>query len=286
MALSLCVLGSGSAGNCTVVVLEDARAPRFLLIDAGLAPRTTAKRLEPLGIELEQIERVCVTHFDADHFHAGWEKVIGRQGLTVHAHRRHRRRALASGVPVRRLDLFDDGLRLEGGTRIDGALLAHDDLGTVGYVIEHGGARLGYATDLGRVPDSLPDHFRRLHALAIESNYDAALQRASDRPDFLKERIMGGLGHLSNEQALAAVGRIARTSRLSHLVLLHLSRQCNDPRLVKRLYAAEAGDLLDKLTITSQTRPTPLLHVPGPRRRRRRPRVGEQLQMFAGSSGA
>jgi hypothetical protein len=80
----------------------------------------------------------------------------------------------------------------------------------------------------------------------------------------LKRRIMGGLGHLSNEQSLEAVLDIAGRCDLGHVVLLHLSRQCNDPTIVRDLYAQRAPDLLGRLTITNQYEPTPVLHV-GPR---------------------
>ena len=87
---------------------------------------------------------------------------------------------------------------------------------------------------------------------------------------------MGGAGHLSNEQSLDAVLEIAARSTLSHVVPLHLSRQCNSPTIVKRLYARRAPHLLDALTISSQRTPTPMLHV---RAGARVPRSGEQLAL-------
>ena len=87
---------------------------------------------------------------------------------------------------------------------------------------------------------------------------------ASARPADLKRRIMGGLGHLSNEQALDAVIHIAGRGALRHIALLHLSRQCNDPAIVRSLFARRAPNLLGRLTITNQHQPTPLLHVGRP----------------------
>jgi len=140
-------------------------------------------------------------------------------------------------------------------------LLAHDDLGSVGLVIEHAGLRLGFATDLGRVPAALIDHFSGIDALALESNYDRAMQVESARPPFLKRRIMGGAGHLSNAQALEAVCRIDARAGLSHVALLHLSQECNEEGLVRALYQREAPHLLERLTITHQRQPSPLLEV-------------------------
>jgi phosphoribosyl 1,2-cyclic phosphodiesterase len=265
MSLSICVLGSGSAGNCTVATLQSHQR-RHLMIDAGLSPRATAARLEPLGLTIDDIGDILLTHLDRDHFHPGWARVVPTLGISVHLHLRHRDLAHHYGFPPAQLQPFRDGVDLGSGARAQGVLLPHDQMGSVGYVLEHDGVRLGLATDLGRDTGALDDHFRNLDALAIESNYDRTMLMASPRPPFLKRRIMGGLGHLSNDQSLAIAQRIAQRSSLSHIVLLHLSRQCNEPGIVRSLYARCAADLLDRLTISSQHTPSPILAVESGRR--------------------
>ncbi len=283
--LSFCVLGSGSAGNSTLVALGALGRRRHILIDAGLSPRATARRLETLGLEAAAVSDIVLTHLDSDHFHPGWVAAVGRFDLAVHVHRRHRNAAYAAGLPVQRLHTFTDALELGAAVRIEATLLGHDQLGSVGLVINHAGLRLGYATDLGRVPPSLLAYFRGLHGLAIESNYDRRMQDASDRPASLKRRIMGGLGHLSNEQALAAVLGVADGADLRHLVLLHLSRQCNDPRLVRQLYAVAAPHLLGRLTISDQFHPTPLLRLGRQEGRDRAGAAGRQLDLLEALPG-
>src|SRR5207237_1874511 len=111
-------------------------------------------------------------------------------------------------------------------------------------------AALGFVTDLGHMPGTLIDHLRAVDVLAIESNYCPRLQQSSGRPWFLKRRITGGRGHLSNEQCAAAVSEIRPRS---HVVLLHLSRECNHPSL-----AAGAHDGAPyALTLSHHERPTP-----------------------------
>jgi phosphoribosyl 1,2-cyclic phosphodiesterase len=260
--LSFCVLGSGSAGNCTLVRLRAGGTDRHVLIDAGLSPRQTARRLGPLGIGLDDISDILLTHVDYDHFHPGWRDAgAARFTGTWRAARQHLRQARAAGLPARGTAPFDDLFEMEPPTRVEVTGLPHDELGTSGFVIDHGGVRLGYATDLGRVPKTMLGGFEDLAALALESNYDRQLQLASSRPAILKRRIMGGLGHLSNEQALEAVLHIAERCELRHIALLHLSRQCNDPAIVRSLFARRAPHLLGRLTITNQHEPTPLLHV-------------------------
>ncbi|MHC4989853.1 MAG: MBL fold metallo-hydrolase, partial [Planctomycetota bacterium] len=233
MPFSMCVLASGSGGNCTLVRLE---GDQHLLIDAGLSPRRTSEHLADLGVDPDQVDHIVLTHLDHDHFHAGWSRALRKHPRAVHVHERHRRLAARRGVPVSCLRPFSDVFEPTPATTMTGRLLAHDQLGSVAYVLDHDGVRLGFTTDLGRVPRSLFDHFLDLDALAIESNYDRHMQLSSQRPPFVTDRIMGGAGHLSNEQALDAVLRIADRSRLGLVALLHLSRDCNDPRLVRRLY--------------------------------------------------
>ncbi len=275
--VSFCVLGSGSGGNCTHLVLRGSGRPRHVLIDCGLSVRATAARLAAVGCAVDDVTDVVLTHLDHDHLSRGWVRRIRKAGIDVHLHRQHRNRAVRMGITGHTMRLYRERFRIGDGVEVEPVLLAHDDLGAVGFVIEHANVRLGFATDLGRVPRTLLDAFVDLDAVAIESNYDPVMQMASPRTARLKRRITGGRGHLSNEESLEAVLAIAKRSRLAHVVPLHVSRQCNDPRLIERLYATAAPHLRDRLTIAAQTRPTPVLHVTpfaGARR------CGDQLMMF------
>lgn len=261
MSLSFCTLGSGSAGNSTLLMLNGGDATRHVLIDCGLSPRETVRRLKPLGVHPSDLSDIVLTHLDRDHYIPTWMRVIAKHDIHLHVHRRQRSRAGREHIDFCFASLFDDGIELDGHTRFESVPFAHDQLGTVGFVIEHRGARLGYATDLGRVPDRLFERFAALDALAMESNYDRKMQLASVRPAFLKKRIMDGRGHLSNDQSLEAVQRIADQSSLQHVALLHLSRQCNCPRRVRELYQTQAPHLAERLTITRQDAATPMLDV-------------------------
>lgn len=271
MSIEVCVLASGSAGNCTMV-----RTPGgVMLIDAGIGPRAVRGRLDGTGVGLRDVIAICLTHLDRDHFSPAWIGTILARGIRVFCQgdRSGELLDLTDGrlgwhvVPFNRCFEPLDGL---GATAIP---LAHDREGSCGFLLEGFGCRAGYATDLGRVPAELIERFVDLDLLAIESNYDPRMQLHSGRPWFLKRRIMGGLGHLSNEQAFAAVGAILDRSRRApaHVVLLHRSRQCNCPRLVRKLFARDAR-IADRLTLAEQDersawlRPSPL-----------RPLVGEQL---------
>jgi phosphoribosyl 1,2-cyclic phosphodiesterase len=278
MSIELCVLASGSAGNSTVL-----RTPAgVMLVDAGLGPRTTAKRLDGTGLAVREISAICLTHLDRDHFSPTWLGTILNRDIRIHCHR-----TLVSEV-VERLGHeaveplvcgFDETFEPMPGLVARAVSLAHDRHGSHGFVFEGFGCRVGYATDLGRVPVNLIEHFRDLDVVCVESNYDPQMQLSSARPWFLKNRIMGGAGHLSNEQAYELVRRILdraerSSARLpSHIVLLHRSRECNCPKLMRKLFERDAR-IKPRLTLTEQYEATGWIRIrPG------LPLVGEQLAL-------
>jgi phosphoribosyl 1,2-cyclic phosphodiesterase len=282
MSLELCILASGSAGNASVL-----RTPAgAMLIDAGIGPRTTAQRLTGTGVGLADLRAVCLTHLDRDHFNFNWIPTVVRNGVRLFCHADRLddvRRAAAPELadPLEALLSPFDGCPFEPlpGLRFDPIPLAHDRTGSHGFVIEGFDHRLGFATDLGHVPTRLLDRLHGLDLLAIESNYDPAMQEASPRPYFLKRRITGGKGHLSNDQALAAVRLVldraqATGGRLpDHIVLLHRSRQCNCPNLVRKLFSRDRR-IAARLTLAEQYTRSEWL-----RRTHVAPATGEQLML-------
>jgi hypothetical protein len=125
---------------------------------------------------------------------------------------------------------------------------------------------LGYAADLGTVPAPLIDAFRDVNTLALEFNHDEEMERRSGRPQHLIARVLSDKGHLSNNQAAESVGRIVDGSNrgaLRHLIQLHLSRQCNRPRLAQTAAGrvVRALDHSVALTTACQDRPTKTIEL-------------------------
>lgn len=257
--MSFAVLGSGSGGNCSALLLQckNKRKPTVILIDLGLGLRETEKRLHAIDLALHQVDHVILTHFDTDHFRPVWVRRLKKMHATVHFHLDHWPHANRVGAPEFKHRAFDQHpFQLVPGCTVSSTTLAHDDEGTIGFRFDTAAGRLGFATDLGQVPPNLFALFSDLTLLALESNYCPQLQEESDRPYFLKQRIMGGKGHLSNEQSFAAVRRIAEHSpKLNRVILLHLSRECNSPGRILNLYA-ETPDLSRKLVISNQRSPS------------------------------
>ncbi|MDB5319710.1 MAG: hypothetical protein JWN40_1341 [Phycisphaerales bacterium] len=282
MSLELCILASGSSGNATVL-----RSPAgVMLIDLGIGPRTTAKRLQGTGVHLADVAAACLTHLDSDHFNANWIPTLIRQNIRLFCHADKAREILRS-IPEQLASELEPLLRPFDAAPfhpLDGLgfhpfPLAHDRTGSHGFVIHGFDYRIGYATDLGHVPSHLHEHFRDLDLIALESNYDPAMQEQSDRPFFLKRRITGGKGHLSNRQALTAIQQILDRAQAScrrlpdHIVLLHRSRQCNCPDLLRALFSKDRR-IAPRLTLAEPFERTPWL-----RRKDLQPATGEQLML-------
>lgn len=266
MSLRFRVLASGSAGNCAVLAAGTGR----LLIDCGIAPRTAARRLGEKGPAPAALAGICLTHLDADHFHPAWIPQALQQQLRIFCSDACRDRLLDLDSTLAELiaPFHPRGEPFEPlpGVAARAVSVPHDQQGAHAFYFAAPGARLGYATDLGHVPSQLLDCFADASLLAVESNYDPHLQRSSGRPIFLQHRITSGRGHLSNEQALAAVKTLFDRSRRTgrplprHVVLLHRSRQCNCPQLLRNLFAADAH-IAPRLVLAEQHHPTPWLNV-------------------------
>lgn len=248
-----CVLASSSSGNCSILIHGEGLLRRVTLIDCGLSPRRTRNLLARFGLDFSCIDDVLVTHLDGDHFYSTWVRQMPRH-TWLHVHRRHLRRAAGAGVPMDRVTAFEEPFALRCGVHVRPVVLTHDEWGVVAFRLDVHGTALGYATDLGRASPSLINAMKGVDVLAIESNYCRRMQIESDRPEDLKERIMGGGGHLSNEECAAACRKIAPRERV---VLLHLSRECNSPEIAGSYHAGAEYEL----TVASADWPTELIRL-------------------------
>ncbi len=260
----LCVLGSGSGGNCSWVSLPGPGGGVEFLMDAGLSPRAVRTRLAARGLAGREPSLLLVTHADTDHFSPGWVAEVVRRRLPVAARAAHHAALSAAGVP-RHLLLPLERVADHAPISLSWMSLPHDHLGSTAFRAECGGVSIGWATDLGCAGGGLLHLMEGVSCLGLESNYCPRMQEASARPLFLKERIMGGRGHLSNEQCLRAVTALlegpggAELPAPSRVVLLHLSRECNHPAVIESLWRAEAPRAWPRVTITAQDEPTEVL---------------------------
>lgn len=235
MSLTVVSLNSGSNGNCYYVGNEyDA-----VLIDAGISRKEILRRLDRLGLPLERIRAIFITHEHGDHIR-GAEVLSRRHQIPVYITEATRRQ---SRIPFI-LDVirhFTGEEPLEAGTlTIHPVKKQHDGIDPHSFVVEYNGMRAGIFTDIGEACDRVIHHFKSCHAAILESNYDEEMLEHGPYPWPLKQRIRGSHGHLSNDQALELF--LTHRSPLMQLLILgHLSAHNNKPELVEQLFAPHAN---------------------------------------------
>ncbi len=233
-------LQSGSNGNAVYVEAAGVR----LLIDAGISGIQARQRLAQHDREIARVDAMLVTHDHADHIRS--LGVFQRKfGLAAYVTPRTLeaacvRHALGS---LGELQGFRAGevLRI-GAVRVETVPTPHDGVDGVALVIDDGKKRLGILTDLGHVFRDLPSVVASLDAVMLESNYDPQMLASGGYPAFLKRRIRGPGGHLSNREAAELVA--AAGSRLRWLCLAHLSQQNNCPELALNTHREVLGEQL------------------------------------------
>src|SRR5438067_6109118 len=248
--LHLTVLGSGSAGNCALVESDECK----LLIDGGLSARQIAARLEMAGVNPIELDGILLTHEHSDHV-GGIEVLCKRFAVPIYCNP-------LTGEALRRSEeacrknfrFFPTGGEFAiKDIAVQTFPVPHDAVDPVGFVLRHGGAALGFCTDLGFATKLVFERLRAVHTIVIETNHDEKmLQADTRRPWPVKQRIMSRHGHLSNAAAAAVLAGLLE-SGLRRAVLGHLSRDCNRPDLALDAVRARLDGTAVEIFCASQT---------------------------------
>ncbi len=212
-----------------------------ILIDAGISYRELARRMGAAGLNPDSLDAVIISHGHNDHVR-GISSLCSKRDIPIFANRgtaveTKALREIPSG-PIRR---FTTGAAFSiGDMSIEPFPVPHDTAEPVGFVITDGRVKSCFATDLGSVtPDALIS-FSDCDVVVLESNYDVEMLLQGPYPEFLKARVNGPLGHLSNAAAAELIREIAHRG-LKRLVLAHLSRTNNRPGLPLETVAKALG---------------------------------------------
>ena len=226
-------LQSGSNGNSIYVETSDAR----LLFDAGISGQQAQRRMAHPGRDMNKVQALIISHEHTDHIRCAG--IYHRQfHLPIYVTRRTLEAANDIGQ-TQDVRYFDSGQTLQfGRTKVHTIRTAHDGADGVAFVVEKGRKRLGIFTDLGHVFEELPEWLNSVDAAFLESNYDPQLLQTGDYPTWLKRRIAGKGGHLSNPEAAKLARRCC--CRLKTLALAHLSEHNNTPELALKLAQTQA----------------------------------------------
>jgi len=210
-----------------------------LLVDAGLSRKDTFERLAACGITPDSLTAILVTHEHSDHI-AGLQVIAKTLRIPVFLSRLTAP-AIQWGEYVPPVELFQAGASFTiGEIDVTSFTIPHDAADPVGFSFRAEGIKISIATDLGYLPDSIRYHLCGSDALLLESNHSVEMLKVGPYPWSVKQRVMGRMGHLSNEVACRFV-RDHLDTRTSTLILGHLSEHNNHPAIVRQC-AAEALD--------------------------------------------
>ncbi len=224
--LTLTTLASGSSGNCALV--SDGHT--HILLDAGISARRITTALKGLGVDPAELSAVLVTHEHSDHI-SGLATLTRRLPVAVYASGGTARQLCA------KLPALEDRLRVfrpgecfcVGRVEVETFPTPHDAAESTGYALSAAGRKAAVVTDLGSVTPAVEAGIRGANLLLAEANYEPEWLESGPYPSFLKARIRGERGHLSNA-AGAALACAGAERGAATVVLAHLSRENNTPQ--------------------------------------------------------
>lgn len=235
--LRFCPLASGSSGNSLFIGTDKTN----ILIDAGISCRRIASRLAKLGVQLSDLDAVFITHEHTDHTR-GIRVLASRCGIPVYATEPTWYKIEAERGDVDGKEYFAAGEEIEvGDLQLEAVPLPHDAIDPVGFCVHYGETKLSIATDLGHAPSYLEKRFAGSKLIFCEANHDEEMLKVGSYPRFLKQRILGDRGHLSNTAAGAFLAKAAAAGT-AHILLGHLSFNNNLPELARLTVANALAD--------------------------------------------
>ena len=251
-------LASGSSGNATVIEAGDGPTRTRLLVDCGLGLRQLSERLARAGLTAEDLDGVFITHEHSDHVGQALTLAERHRLPLWMSHGTH----VALGQPMlERLHLVRDGQGFAcGALSLTPFTVPHDAREPLQLLASDGDRRLGLLTDLGHVSRHVLQQLAGCHALLLECNHDPDRLAASRYPPFLKRRVSGPYGHLSNGAAGQALQALQHPA-LHVVVAAHLSQRNNLPALARAALALAVNAAEDDFEVADADGGTPWYSV-------------------------
>ncbi len=278
MPLYISSLNSGSNANCYYV----GNSQEAVLIDAGLSCRETEKRMLQLGLPIEKVKALFISHEHSDHI-TGVPAISKKYNLPVFitdATMAYSRIPVEAGL----VNSFKHGQRITiGNLSVLPFKKYHDGKDPHSFMVSGNGVNVGVITDIGFACKQVIKYFNQCQAVFLESNYCADMLANGSYPYHLQQRISGDDGHLSNAQALELFINY-KSADLQLLILSHLSKNNNKPEVVEQLFTPHAGRT--KIVIASRYEPSEVFCIEGnnipisPRKRKIQVVNENQLSLF------
>ena len=226
--------GSGSSGNCYYLYSET----DSLMIDVGVGIRLLKKSFHNYGLRFDDVRHILVTHDHADHVKSVGS-LSGDYHLPVYATRKvhegiERNYCVRKKIEPGHVHVIEKNVPFRlGGFRVTPFGVPHDSSDNVGYQVEYEGVTFCLITDVGHITEEMHDFIGRANYLVIEANHSVDMLLQGHYPEYLKARILGDNGHLSNDACGHALADYA-TPNLRHVWLCHLSEENNHPELARK----------------------------------------------------
>ncbi len=265
--MRLCSIASGSSGNC-IYVGSDAT---HLLVDVGISGKRAESGLNELGLTGRDLDGILVTHEHADHIN-GLGVMARKYGIPIYA-TKGTIAAIRENANLGEIDeaLFhevraDEKLAIKDLT-VNPMQIAHDAAQPVAYRVSYGRKKVAVCTDLGHFTEYTVDCLRGMDALLLEANHDVNMLQVGSYPYYLKQRILGDRGHLSNENSGRLLSRVLHDG-IQAILLGHLSKENNLPELAYEAVRMEitlgdnpynANDF--PMQVARRSEPTPAIQI-------------------------
>lgn len=253
MALFTASLNSGSNGNCYYV----GTSKEAVLIDAGLSCKETEKRMARMGLKLQSVKAIFISHEHGDHIR-GVEVLSRKHKIPVY---------------ITELTMRSGGLTIEptlwnsfrshetikvGDLEIIPFSKQHDAADPFSFVVKDHETTVGVMTDIGSACENVTNYFKQCHAVYLESNYDVEMLENGHYPIYLKRRVSSDKGHLSNHQAQELFQK-HKPEFMSHVFLSHLSAENNSPQTAASFFTSIAGNT--QVVVASRYKETDLFCI-------------------------
>ncbi len=263
--MELMSIASGSSGNCIYVGTDQ----NHLLVDTGISKKRIESGLHQIGLKAEELDGILITHEHTDHV-SGLGVMARKYEIPVYA----TRGTIEAVLKKESLGVIEPSLFREitpksefsiGELTIHPIPTSHDAAEPVSYVVRNENKAAGIVTDLGKYDDYLIDKIQKLDVLLLEANHDVNMLQVGAYPFRLKQRILGELGHLSNELSGQLLGQVLH-DKMKRIILGHLSKENNYPDLAYETVRLEVtmganpyrGDDFE-ITVASRSKPSELI---------------------------
>ena len=232
--MKICSIASGSSGNSTYIETNESK----ILIDAGISAKRIIGNLSNVGVNVNEIDAIFVSHEHIDHIR-GVKVLEKKYGISVFMNKKTHN---ASKLELKNINYFNnENSIMYQDLVISPMTISHDAVDPCSFSIISGGEKVSVLTDFGVENSAIKKAINTSDALVIETNHDVKMLKNGRYPYYLKQRILSDKGHLSNEAAGSLV-RDNSSERLKRVFLAHLSKNNNSEDLAMETFTGKISE--------------------------------------------